>query len=52
MLEYLLPVDFKSNSILPKVKYPMGADVLDKLIDYYYIWYDKTKLIGLSTKIY
>jgi len=48
----LLPVDFKKNEILPKVKLVLSADTLGQLIDYYHIWYDKSKLASISTKIY
>lgn len=48
----LLPVDFKNNEILPKVKVVLNSETLNQLIDYYYIWYDKSKLAAISTKIY
>ena len=52
MLEMLLPVDFKKNEILTKFKKIVPTETLNQLADYYYIWYDKSKLASISTKIY
>jgi hypothetical protein len=52
ILEYLIPADFKENLVLELPKTVLDGSILHKLIDYYYIWHEKTKLLKLSTKIY
>lgn len=52
VLGYFLPIDFRNGRILTKVQHELDRFTLEKLIDYYYIWYDKTKIAGLSTRIY
>lgn len=52
VLGFLLPIDFRSGRVLSKVQHELDHITLERLIDYYYIWYDKTKIVGLSTKIY
>jgi hypothetical protein len=52
LLEYILPVDFRNDTLLAAPLRAQSSAVLAKVIDYFYVWREMTTQVGLSDRVY